>query len=108
MPERNFILDKKSILWKNFKALSFVDNKGIVCDHIYITDNNNNYYYYYLSPLFEIFTIIRVYPKQTMSCCSYSVATIYGTCNAFPMLTVLHFYITSIRSMRAVPNMAVF
>ena len=47
-------------------------------------NNNNNNYYYYLSPLWTVVTITnhvsRVY------CCSNSVPTIHGTCNALLLL----------------------
>ena len=41
-------------------------------------------------------------------CCSYTVVTIYGTCNAIFHDKHLYLYVTTFRSMFLVPNIAVF
>ena len=63
-----------------------------------------------LSPLFWVFTIMHL--KQTMfigyTVLSCSVFTVCVTCNVIsPVKYVLYFYISTFRSLCAVPNMAV-
>ena len=63
-----------------------------------------------LSPLCRVST--HIFPRQTMplgnTCCSYSVLLFMVPLSLVPALALLFFYVSTFRSMCAVPNMAVF
>ena len=64
-----------------------------------------------LSPVCRVFTVTYLNKPcfYSIQCCSCSVFTIYATCNVIPPVKyVLHFHISTFRSLSAVPNIAVF
>ena len=72
-----------------------------------------HYYYYY--PCYHIYAgYLQLYTWNkpcflSIQCCSCSLCTICATCNVIsPVKYVVYFYISTSRSMCAVPNMAVF
>jgi len=69
-----------------------------------------NYYYYYINPLYaqylQLYTSNKSCPYG-IYCCSCSVFTLCTTCNVISLLKyVLYRYISTSRSMCAVPNLA--
>ena len=63
-----------------------------------------------LSPLYRVIT--RMFPRQTMPCCGYSFVLLSIRCMVriflVPALVLIVFYVSTLRRMCAVPNMAVF
>jgi len=73
------------------------------------------YYYYYYYPCYHLYTRylqLCTWNKPYfygIQCCSCSVFTVCATCNVIsPVQYVLHFYISTSRSLCAVPKKAVF
>jgi hypothetical protein len=61
-----------------------------------------------LSPLCRVFILISLRQTMSLHCCSYSVVTIHGAYIVSLSVETVVFYISTFRSMCAVPSMAVF